>query len=224
MKSSPLISIIICVGEIDEFIDQAIESINRQEFCYIEIIVVLCTNASDKYVRMYRNGLNGKNVYQNGNGIANARNCGILEASGEYVSFLDCDDVLTEMSIANRMHILSKENSDVVYGNLERRNLGEIPPQYNGEDFYKSILGLTPGSFIIRKSVLFEKKLFFDEKYRLAGDHDWVNRIFKSKLQLGYCNKVVLKKLIHQENLSHNTQLYRKEMLEIIFNHARERT
>jgi hypothetical protein len=147
----------------------------------LEIIVVddastdetaaMCRARSDIiYVRLERNV-----------GVPQARNTGILRSTGEYLAFLDDDDLRLPGSIDRQMQILSrKENISFVYGPVHIGNwqtcipTGEIQPERceTGDIFWK-LLG---GNFICVPSVLVRRRHFesvglFDPN--LPGTEDW---------------------------------------------------
>jgi len=90
----PLVSVIIPTYNRDELLRRAMESVLNQTFDDFELIVVdgaksdetkgLVKSFGDKRLRY---------VPQKGKGIANARNIGIKKARGEFIAFLDDDDI-----------------------------------------------------------------------------------------------------------------------------------
>ena len=101
-------SIVIACYNVEDYIEEAIDSIINQNFNFerhIEIILVddgsfdttaeICKNYVDKYPN------NIKYFYKENAGQASARNFGIKYASGKYINFLDADDKLREDTICN---------------------------------------------------------------------------------------------------------------------------
>lgn len=92
---SPLFSIIIPVYNVEQYLDECIQSILCQSYQDYELILVddgspdNCPFICDKYRR--QNG-NIKVIHQKNAGLSSARNSGLDAANGEYVVFLDSDD------------------------------------------------------------------------------------------------------------------------------------
>ena len=97
-----LISIIIPVYNVEDYLHYAIESLEKQTYKNFEIILVndgstddsgkLCDEYSEKYsnVRVFHK--------ENG-GLSDARNFGVQQAKGEFITFLDPDDYLEVYSL-----------------------------------------------------------------------------------------------------------------------------
>ena len=107
------VSIIIPLYNQKQFIADAIESALAQTFNNIEIIVVNdgSTDCPDEVLDMYKDKV--KLVYQENKGLAATRNRGLLESAGEYVQFLDADDILFHDKIERQIAIINKYNGDI---------------------------------------------------------------------------------------------------------------
>lgn len=112
-KYSPFVSVVIpCYNHADYF-EQCIESVLRQTYSKLELVIV-DDCSSDPRVRgilgKYSSRPRVKIIYNSGNiGISATLNRGLLESSGEYISFLDCDDYLAEDAIEQVVSYLSQE-------------------------------------------------------------------------------------------------------------------
>jgi hypothetical protein len=123
-----------------------------------------------KYVRLDRN-----------QGVAGARNVGLLESTGEFVAFLDDDDLRLPGSLDHQLSLLEAvPNAGFVAGGvlLADQNCvptGEVavPRAESGDLFWKVLelnLHLLPASVVVRKECFFEVGIF--NRY-LAGIDDW---------------------------------------------------
>lgn len=91
----PLISIIVPVYKVEKYINRCVESLVRQTYSNLEIILVddgspdkcpqMCDEWAEKDKRI-------KVIHQKNGGLSNARNNGIDKATGEYIVFVDSDD------------------------------------------------------------------------------------------------------------------------------------
>src|SRR5713226_864400 len=113
-RSMPKASIIITTYDRPHLLPRAVQSA-RAEGSDVEIVVVddasvdetaqVCeTLLGIKYVRVDRN-----------QGVAGARNIGLVASQGEYVSFLDDDDVRLPQSLDRQIEALQASESDFVY-------------------------------------------------------------------------------------------------------------
>lgn len=109
----PKISIIIPVFNVEEYLNECIDSVIRQTLDDIEIIIINdgSTDESIKIIEEYKDKLkNVKIIDKKNEGLSITRNLGIDKSSGEYLMFLDSDDYL-EPDTCEFMYKLVKENN-----------------------------------------------------------------------------------------------------------------
>lgn len=108
----PKVSVIIPTYNCAKYLPEAIGSVLSQIYQDFEIIIVDDGSTDDtnkivhKYVEKYPNKI--RYFYQANAGPGAGRNRGIEEAKGEYVAFLDGDDILLKNSLARRIEFFSK--------------------------------------------------------------------------------------------------------------------
>ena len=93
----PLISIIVPVYNKKEYIKSCIDSLLKQTYKNIEIILVNdgSTDGSNIICDEYSGYCNIVQIYHKNNaGVSSARNFGIVKAKGEYICFIDADDIV----------------------------------------------------------------------------------------------------------------------------------
>lgn len=94
-----LISIIVPVYKVEKFIRECLDSVRRQSYQDWEMILVddgspdKCPEICDVYARL---DSRIKVIHQDNGGLSLARNAGICNARGEYLYFLDSDDLLPD--------------------------------------------------------------------------------------------------------------------------------
>lgn len=114
-----MVSVIIVVYNGEKYIDEAIQSVLNQTYKDIELIVADdgSTDGTKEVIKKYKNV---KYIYQENNGEGSARNLGIENSKGEYLAFLDADDLYAIDKIEKQIKIL-KENDDIdiVYNDLK---------------------------------------------------------------------------------------------------------
>jgi glycosyltransferase involved in cell wall biosynthesis len=124
MIENPLISVIIIFLNAERFIEEAIESVFAQTYEQWELLLVDdgSTDASTRVARYYANKTPGKVIYlehheRQNRGMSASRNVGIKHAKGEYIAFLDADDVWLPNKLAEQVTILiSQPKTGMVYG------------------------------------------------------------------------------------------------------------
>jgi glycosyltransferase involved in cell wall biosynthesis len=89
----PKVTVVIAVLNGERFIGEALESVLDQTFQDFEIVVVDdgSTDGTADVVRQYRGSISY--LHQDNQGVGQARNRGVSEAKGEWIAFLDADDV-----------------------------------------------------------------------------------------------------------------------------------
>ena len=116
VSKNPLISIIVPVYNVEEYLDKCVESIVNQTYKNIEVILVddgspdncpkMCDDWAKKDKRI-------KVIHKKNGGLSDARNKGIDESKGEYLSFVDSDDYITDNYVELLYNIISKEHADI---------------------------------------------------------------------------------------------------------------
>jgi len=89
----PLVSVIIPTYNCGKFIEQSIESVLNQTYKNIEIIVVDDGSTDDTQVKLLKYGKNINYIRKKNEGSSKARNIGMGCSKGEYLAFLDSDDL-----------------------------------------------------------------------------------------------------------------------------------
>lgn len=115
----PKISIIIPVYNVEEYLEQTIESILNQTLKDFELILIDdgSTDSSQDILKRYSDEYDKiKVIYQKNSGPSRARNRGIEAASGEYITFADSDDILPYNSLELRYNAAIEHNADLVIG------------------------------------------------------------------------------------------------------------
>ena len=120
MKSSlknPLISIIVPVFNVKNYIEKCILSLINQTYENIEIILVDDGSSDgseivcDKFQSKHKNTI--KVIHQKNQGLSVARNVGLENASGEFVCFVDSDDYVEPTMLETLFNSLSFANADI---------------------------------------------------------------------------------------------------------------
>lgn len=127
-----MISIIIPIYNVKDYVKNCIDSILSQTYKDYEVILV-DDCGRDKSVAIAEKMLEGKVRYtvlhhDHNRGLSAARNTGFVEAKGEYVLFVDSDDSLSHDCLEKLVNVANKTKADVTVGNVNVVGNGaEIP-------------------------------------------------------------------------------------------------
>lgn len=139
------ISVIIPVYNVQDYLSECLDSIINQTLKDIEIICVNdgSTDSSLEILEKYAKKdsritiINQKNC-----GLGCARNSGLLQASGEYISFIDSDDYISLDSYESLYNNAISNNSDIVFFKIARFNDFETifsNPAFPFDDYFKGV-------------------------------------------------------------------------------------
>jgi glycosyltransferase involved in cell wall biosynthesis len=210
-RDNPLVSAVIPAYNYGVFIMDAVESVLAQTYENIEIIVVDdgSTDNTGELLKPYEEAGKLRYIYQKNAGNASARNLGITSATGEFIAFLDADDIWLENKIERQMSFLDEhpEHSAVFCDEFFFRDGEEpvkAPPKIlENEDFFEKFLltcYTTPSSLLIRRSA-FELTGLFNTKLVYCEDWDLMIRITKH-VRVGYLPEYLLMKREHNSSMS----------------------
>lgn len=119
----PVISVIVPVYKVEAYLDRCIVSILNSTFKDFELILVddgspdKCPQICDEWA-IKDNRI--KVIHQENMGLSGARNTGIKIALGEYITFIDSDDWITDDMLENLLVLIKKYNSDIAMCNMIR--------------------------------------------------------------------------------------------------------
>lgn len=118
-----LISIIIPVYNVEEFLDQCIKSVLGQSYKKLEIILVDdgSTDQSGKICDKYQmTDERIKVIHKENGGLSDARNAGLRLAKGKYYSFIDSDDYIVPEMIQTMLDCIKRNQCEIAVCNMVR--------------------------------------------------------------------------------------------------------
>ncbi len=208
-----VVSVIIPTYNHAGYVSQTIESVLAQTYPNFEIVVVndgSPDNTSD-VLRPYTNS--GKIVYieQQNAGQAAARNRGLEEASGDFIAFLDDDDLWPPEKLAWQTAILREQPDVIGVGGsielidasgdtIERIDLNERVLQI--QDLFEGCPFWSPGQTLLRRTALCAVG-DFDTTVAGADDYDLYMRLVQVGAFL-VCPKLSLRYRVHDGNATNN--------------------
>lgn len=201
---SASVSVIMPVYNGARFILDALDSIARQAYSSLEVIIVDdgSTDNSRELIEGYTS-LTTHYIFQSRQGPAAARNRALHAANGDMIAFLDADDLWPDNKIKTQLSILTTHPQvDVVHGAVQLMMISsatEDEHQFLPFGAPSHIVSL--GSIFCRK-YLFKKIGFLDETLASSEDVDWFMRLKEHNIPVTLTPEVSLFYRIHQTNMT----------------------
>lgn len=170
-RMEELISVIVPVYQVKAFLPECVESLLGQTYKNLEIILVDdgSTDGSEKLCDEYaKKDGRVKVVHQAHFGVSNARNRGLQMATGEYVAFVDSDDIASEFFLETLYTLLKSYRADVAVCAYERRKEGEVKQRskktitysISSEEMLQEWHGIRKGLETVLWNKLYRRELF----------------------------------------------------------------
>lgn len=220
------VTIGIPVYEAETYIFRSLESALSQTYTSIEFLIIDdgCSDASMDIIRFFQaQHPCGKAIriisHEHNKGVSAARNRIIDEAAGEYLYFMDADDVIADNTISLLMAGIRRYEAEIVFGSYEkintddRREVYQYPnQQLLGEDqlasfAYRKYAGIQASAcnYLVKTSLLRTHKLHF------IHVNYWEDLVFTFNLVTFVSRAVMLSEITytyycHDHSLSHYQQ------------------
>jgi len=222
----PKISIIMPTFNSQVFICEALDSIRIQNYSNLEIVIVDGGSTDDtfKLIDKYSD-LSPVIIKEKDFGLIHAVNKGVLKSSGEYLLWLNSDDLLFEESLLKvGKYLFEHKDIDLLYGNAAQIREDGSFIGWHAETYNKKRL-LNERCFIPCQAAFFKKAALsyiglFDTKWLWAGDWDMWKRfaINDDKLTIKFLDEKIGKWRLHRNTISYGggSKTMLKQSLEII--------
>lgn len=213
-NSLPLISVIVPVYKVEQYLDKCIDSIVNQTYKNLEIILVddgspdncpkMCDDWAKKDKRI-------KVIHKGNGGVSLARNIGIDESTGEYISFVDSDDWIENTFFEELLNISLKYNSKYITCGYKRvydthveyiNNSNRIN-EINSSDYLIKLLNVQNGYGFVHMKLINRDvidNLRFDEELKVGED-----ALFNVKLCNNTDSVVIYNKALYNYYFNNNS-------------------
>ena len=187
---NPKVSVIIPTYNFEKLIGETVSSVLAQNYDNIEVIVIDDGSTDHTKEVLNRFGDQIKYIYQNNQGESTARNCGIRQAQGQYLIFLDADDLLAPQTIQKSVDALTANPGyKVVFGQQDTFTVKEskkirfntTKAFHSGDQFPQIVRGISliPGQFLLDRACL-EEIGNFAEDLMFGEDWEFLLRLSKN--------------------------------------------
>jgi glycosyltransferase involved in cell wall biosynthesis len=201
--TTPLVSCIVPTYNGEAYLAEALDSIVAQTYAPLEIIVADdgSTDRTLDIAARYRVRV----LAQANAGPAAARNLGLREASGQFVAFLDQDDVWHSEKLTRQMARFDlRPELDLSVAHVQRFWTVELPAQeqrFRDHRVATALPGYITGTFLVRRRV-FDVVGPFDTGVRFADSMEWYLRARQRGIVAELLPDVLLRHRMHGRNLS----------------------
>lgn len=205
------VSVIIPAYNRFSFLVEAVESVLSQTFTDFELIIVDDGSVDEtrKIQEIYQHRV--KYIFQENRGVSSARNKGIMLSNGEYICFLDSDDMWKKDKLETQVNFMDKNKDFLVCYTDEiwMRNGVRVNPmkkhkKHSGMIYDKCLpLCIISPSSAMMKREIFDKVGYFDENLPVCEDYDLWLRISKDYPIFFINKKLIIKRGGHPDQLSH---------------------
>lgn len=191
VKTNPAVSLIIPAHNTAEYISECLDSVLAQTFPDFECIVIDdgSTDTTADIVKKYvEKDKRLRLIEQKHAGASAARNRGLKEATGQYITFIDADDFYAKDTLKKLFNKATETGADIVYYNFARfydsnednwkKNHIDLDQSkvYTKQSLSKNIFNIFPiitCNKLIKHEILSKNKIYFDTKYSRNEDVDF---------------------------------------------------
>lgn len=193
-------SIIIPVYNVEDYLNECLDSILSQNYTDYEILLVNdgSKDRSGEICNTYaKNNFNIRVFHQENKGVSSARNKGLNYARGKYIFFVDSDDIMCEGALNKVFSMLKKENwPEVLLGNIihwqdkkeyivvdntRYMNPKCTPIEYLCRYADEGVqLPWRPYQLFIKRSVIESNEIRFNNEWNVAEDCDFFIEVMRS--------------------------------------------
>lgn len=202
MNSYPLISVIIPFYNRDKYLAEAIHSVLDQSYPAIELILI-DDGSTDCGAEIAQAFLpRARYLYQPNSGVGAARNAGISAAMGEFIAFLDSDDIWVKDKLTKQMAVLTAHpKMEAVFGYAQQFYSPDVDDAFRQRIICpeQAVPAKISAAMLIRQAALIRTGLF-DTELKVGIDIRWYIAAVENGLQHHVIPEVVYHRRLHKNN------------------------
>ncbi len=216
-RSNPLVSVIMCVRDGEEYIGEALDSIAAQSIAALETLVIL-DGSSDRSETVARgHPISPTIISRPALGLPAAMNCGMEQAKGDFITFLDCDDVWPDRRLEIMLAAFERNPEvDGVFSVMINTNHRLVPMQtFEPARMMNAML-------VKRASARRVGALRTDVRH--AANIDWISRATVQGLAFLPLDTTAVLRRVHGENMGlRDRSRARRDLLRVVRDHHRRK-
>ncbi|MCZ6674311.1 MAG: glycosyltransferase family A protein [Verrucomicrobia bacterium] len=202
--TSPLVSCIVPVYNGERYLAETLTSIVEQTYSPMEVIVVDdgSTDGTENVVKQFGSAV--KLVRQENAGTPTARNTGILHSLGEFIGFLDADDLWHPEKIARQIsQFASQPGLQLSFTYIQNYWSPEISENRRtlDENLLKPLPGYVCPTMLLRRELLDTIGLF-DVALQHASEPEWILKAASLSVRIALLPEVLVRRRLHATSRS----------------------
>jgi len=214
-----MVSCVIPVYNGERFLGEALESVFAQTFSHYEVVVVDDGSEDGTPTILKGYGDRIRSLRQDNQGPSAARNLGMRESRGEFISFIDADDLWVDNKLEVQMaRIRESPNLELVSGQMKSfwvPELEEEAQQLETHPFHAARAVLSPCTVLFRRT-LAKRIGGFDVRLRHGEDTEWFMRMMKSGTAYEVLPRLLLHRRQHLNNLTRQVRPSQDRLMDLI--------
>ncbi len=220
--NTPSVSVVVPVYNGNRYLAAALDSVLDQSSPPMEVIVVDDGSSVPPDEVIARFGSRVRLLHQENRGPASARNLGIQRASGEFVGFIDQDDLWTTDRLALQLaRLVAESELDLCFGHVElfwEPNVETEARAYQQHARGQVVPGYTTPAMLARRGA-FERVGLLNPDLRFGDATDWIMRARAAGLRSTLIPDVVLRHRMHGSNLTRQREDSKREFVHVVRTH-----
>lgn len=215
--TNPLVSTIVPVYNGERFLGEALDSIFAQDYRPIEVIVI-DDGSTDNTSVIARSYVGVRYFRQDNRGQAAAMNVGLGAANGQFVAFLDADDIWDHTKLTVQVaYLLEHPEVDCVLVALKIFTDDDASlPERATKDLLMDEGPLLALSALVARKAAFERLGGFHERFEHAKDVDWFVRARDAGVKVTVMPEVLLSRRLHGANRSYRHKARTTEFMQVL--------
>ncbi len=221
-RHSPETGVVSCIVPVyngERYVTEAVDSILRQSWDALDVIVVDDGSTDDTVQALAPFEARVRVIRQDNAGPGAARNHGLEESRGEFVAFLDADDIWVDDKLEAQLALLrDRPEVDLCSGHLQSFWIPELDHErarFQDHPYHREQPMLSPCTLLTRRSV-FEALGGFDPALRTGEDTDWFIRFMRAGYRIETLPRLLLHRRQHTANLTREARPGYDGVLELI--------
>jgi len=211
MNQQPLVSVILPFFNSQKHLLASVKSVLEQSYSPFELIVVNdgSTDESEAIIQ----SLDDNRIFyieKTNSGAASSRNEGVKVAKGEYISFIDADDLWDKKKLERQYEFIQKgaNSTHMIFAQVKEIFDEELQVSQAVKNEAKTFIGYSPITLFISKND-FLRIGYFNEKWKVAEFIDWYDRAKTKGLSELVIPEILAYRRIHKGNID---RLVRKDV------------
>lgn len=214
-----MICVIIPVWNGENYLSEAIHSALNQDYEEKEIIVVNdgSTDRTKEIIQSF--GVKIRSIDQENKGLGASRNAAIRLSRGEYLAFLDHDDLWHPKKLSTQMKAMQEARNDpLIFSNVQQFICPSLTEEERKKVAVDSTIRPAPlaGTLLISRKRFDQIGPFLEERKQLGEFIEWYLRASEMKIPILMLNEMALYRRVHDDNMGRRELNRRSDYLKIL--------